>query len=376
MNLQKGDKLTHEQAMSLAIAEAYKGAPYVSPNPLVGCVVLDKADRFLASGYHTRYGAPHAEVEAFRKLTEAELENSQFFVTLEPCAHEGKTPSCAKSLAKMKLRSVVYGLTDPNPLVAGQGAQIIRDAGVACSEYQGALKSDLEDLAEIFLKNYREKKLFIAAKVAQSLDGQIALKSGESKWITSESSREYVHELRSWYDAVLVGRGTIEADDPSLDVRHPKIAKDNYLIIIDPQGKILKSIIQDKKEYKFLKVHSKEKIIFAINESAKQDYNFFDENKYNFEIFSDLQNLTDKLWCRNIKSIFIEGGAFTYSTFIKAGLVDRIHVFTAPVIIGSGNGLSWSEKIATQKLSDKLILKNIKYKLFGVDFYTTGKILK
>lgn len=360
---QKGDFLSDEQAMQLAIQKAYKGAPFVSPNPLVGCVILDENNKFLSSGYHHKYGEPHAEVDAYRKLSNEELNNAQVFVTLEPCAHEGKTPSCAKALAKMPIKRVVFGIKDPNPLVAGQGAQIIRDAGISCLEYVGILKSDLEDTCEVFLKNFREQKTFVAAKVAQSLDGQIALARGESKWITSEASREFVHELRSWYDAVIVGRNTVETDNPSLNVRHPEIQKENFLIVIDPEGKILKS----RKQYKFLDLHKKDKIFFAVQKEVVSDYQTLK--------FTDLNNLLDQLWQLKIKSVFVEGGARTYSSFLTAGLIDRLHIFTAPVIIGSGEGLSWSKYFSIPALAHKIVLKNVKHKTFSSDQYLTGRII-
>lgn len=362
INPTKGDFLTDDQAMQLAIQEAYKGAPFVSPNPLVGCVILDKENRFLSSGYHHKYGEPHAEVDAYKKLTNQDLNLAQVYVTLEPCAHEGQTPSCAKALAQMPIQRVVFGLEDPNPLVAGQGAQIILDAGIKCSAYEGSLKDDLEDVAEVFLKNFREKKAFVTAKIAQSIDGQIALTNGESKWITSGASREYVHELRSWYDAVLVGRKTIETDNPSLNIRHPKIQKENFLIVIDPEGQILKS----KKNYKFLELHKKEKIIFAVQSDVITDYQTLK--------FKDLNHLLEQLWTLKIKSVFIEGGAKTYSSFLTAGLIDRLHIFTAPVIIGAAAGLSWSQSFSISQLADKLVLQNVKHKTFSSDHYLTGRL--
>ncbi len=357
--------LTNDQAMALAISEAYKGAPHVSPNPLVGCVVLSSKNEFLASGYHHKYGDHHAEVDALNKLKPEQLKNAKIFVTLEPCAHEGKTPSCAKRIATLPIAEVIYGLTDPNPLVAGQGAAII-SAGITAREYQGPLKSDLEDLCEIFLKNFTEKKTFVAGKVAQSLDGQIALKTGESQWITTEASREYVHELRSWYDAVLVGRGTIEIDNPSLNIRHSRIIKENKLIILDPTAKLIQKI-KSGADYKFLKAHKSENILFAVNKKT---------NDFNYQQieFSDLQNLLNNLWVLNIKSIFIEGGAKTYSSFLTENLIDRLHVFTATAVIGSANGLSWTTDFSTNKLSQKKILRNIKTKIFDSDIYITGRL--
>ncbi len=238
--------------MQLAISVAGGGAAYVSPNPLVGCVIVDRNHQLLATGFHAKCGADHAEIDAVKKLHKDELKNSTMYVTLEPCAHEGKTPSCAKHIAGLAVKKIVYGLIDPNPLISGQGAQILIDAGKTAVLYEGPLKEDLEDLCEIFLKNYRDRKVFVAAKVATSLDGQIALKSGESKWITGPSSREFVHELRSRYDAIIVGRNTVEVDDPALNIRHETIKKIIKVVVLDPSGSLLKKLKPGKNSNSYL----------------------------------------------------------------------------------------------------------------------------
>jgi diaminohydroxyphosphoribosylaminopyrimidine deaminase/5-amino-6-(5-phosphoribosylamino)uracil reductase len=360
-----GQYLTDDQAMVLAIQCARAGAPYVSPNPLVGCVVLNSKNELVSSGYHEKYGEAHAEINAIKNLTSNDLIDSKIFVTLEPCAHQGKTGSCAKKLSEYKIGKVIYGLVDPNPLVAGQGAQILKDADIPAEEYQGKFKQDLEDLAEVFLKNFRQKKTFVAMKVATSLDGQMALKTGESQWITGAESREFVHELRSWYDAIVVGYNTVEVDNPSLNIRHPKITKSNKLIVLDPRAQILKNVSSGKK-YKFLDAYSQENIYFAVSSEVSSEYQTI--------AYSDLDNLMNKIWNLNIKSIFIEGGAKTYSSFLAASLVDRIHLFMNASIIGNQNGLSWTSGFGVKALSDKLILKNSQTKIFGSDIYITGKI--
>ncbi len=365
LTVQVGDLLTIDQAMQLAISEAQKGAPFVSPNPLVGCVVLDSENRFLASGYHHKYGTDHAEVDAFKKLSAEQLVQSQFIVTLEPCAHEGKTPSCAKALAQMKLKRVIYGLQDPNPLVAGSGARIIQDAGISCEEYQGVEKYNLENLSEVFLKNFREKKVFVAVKVATSLDGQIALKTGESQWITTPASREYVHELRSYYDAIVVGRGTVEFDNPTLNIRHPKIQKTTKLIIIDPAGKLIDQIAKGR-QFKFLQAHDLKNIYFAVHQPIKTSYQTI--------LFSNLPELLENIWNLNIKSIFIEGGAKTYSEFLNADLIDRLYVFQNLSIIGNANGRSWTEGFGIKNLNEKKQLRNTSVKRFEADLMITGRL--
>lgn len=357
--------ISQEDAFRLALHEAARGAPYVSPNPLVGCVIVDESNRLLATGYHAKYGEAHAEADALRKLKPEQLKNATVYVTLEPCAHQGKTPSCAKALAQFPIRKVVYGLQDPNPLVSGQGAEILRQAGIEAIEYQGLLKSEIEDICEVFLKNFREKKIFVAAKIASSLDGQIALKNGESRWITGPESREKVHELRAAYDAILVGRRTIEIDNPSLNIRHPQIQKENVVVVLDPSAKLLEKINAGKK-FQFLETHSKSKIVFAVN-SVQSHIDFKQV------VFSDLSSLHAELWKLGLRSLFIEGGAQTYSRYLESGLIDRLHLFLAPSIIGAQNGLSWSSAFGVPTLADKSYLSVVKTERYGVDFYLTGR---
>lgn len=362
---QKGDQISSEQAMQLAMDVAIAGAPYVSPNPVVGCVIVDQDHHFLASGYHHKYGEAHAEIDALEKLMAFELKNSIFYVTLEPCAHQGKTGSCAVKMASLLVQRVIYGMVDPNPLVAGQGAEILKFAGIEAVEYQGSLKIKLSELCEIFLKNFTTKKVFISAKVASSLDGQIALKTGESKWITSEDSRNYVHQLRSYHDGLIVGRRTVEADDPSLNIRHPTITKRTRLILLDPRGLLLTQINQGR-EFKFLQSHRQEDIYFAVTEKH--------ESTFQQIVFTDLNQLMEKLWQLQFRSIFIEGGAATYSRFLQAGLIDRLYLFLAPVIIGAENGISWTHHFGINRLENKLPLFQMQTKLFGKDLLITGKL--
>ncbi len=365
-SFKKGDLITPEQAMQLAINVAYFGAPYVSPNPLVGCVVVDRNHHLLATGYHAKYGSAHAEIDALNKIQIAELKNATMYVTLEPCAHEGKTPSCAKYIATLPIKKVVYGLTDPNPLVSGQGAQVLKHAGKAAVLYEGPLKEDLEEVCEVFLKNYRYKKIFVAVKVASSLDGQIALKTGESKWITGTASREFVHELRSRYDAIVVGRNTVEIDDPSLNIRHSKIEKEIKIIVIDPEATLLKQI-ENGKTYKFLQLHSLQNIIFA----TKQVQVLSRYQQINFETLADLNS---KLWDTGIRSLFIEGGAKTYSAYLSDNLIDRVHLFMAPSIIGAKGGVAWSQNFGIEHLNQKKQLHNLKVQHFKPDIYITGTL--
>jgi diaminohydroxyphosphoribosylaminopyrimidine deaminase/5-amino-6-(5-phosphoribosylamino)uracil reductase len=190
--------LTPNEAMKLAIEEAARGAGFVAPNPLVGCVILSRDGALIGRGHHERIGEGHAEVRALESVADvSQLNAAQVFVTLEPCAHQGRTPSCAEALAKLPIASVTYGLEDPNPLVAGKGAEILRAAGKTVQIF-GGLKTELEEACEIFLMNMREKRAFVALKAAASLDGKIALPDGSSQWITGEESRAHVQSLRGF----------------------------------------------------------------------------------------------------------------------------------------------------------------------------------
>lgn len=368
--------LTSEQAMKLAIEEAYKGATRVSPNPLVGAVVVDAAGRLLGKGFHEYYGGPHAEVNALKGLSEEQLRGATVYVTLEPCAHEGKTPSCAKMLAKWPLKQVIYGLLDPNPLVAGQGADILTAAGIATevfSETHPEFKEDLEEVCEAFLWNFREKKIFISLKIAQSLDGQIGLKSGESKWITNEKSREQAHYLRAIHDATLVGRRTVEADNPSLNIRHPQYRKKNKVVVLDPQGALLK----EGSRLNLPRHHEPENLFWCVGEKsgkgAAADFAKVLTIKEEKGVCS-LEDLLSVLWKEGLRSLMIEGGAFTASRFLEAGLVNRLYIFQAPVIIGAKEGRSWTESLGISTMNQKQILRQPKVISFEEDVLITGRL--
>lgn len=371
--------------MRLAISEAHKGATRVSPNPLVGAVVLDAQGGFLASGYHEFYGGPHAEVNALKNLSVAELVGAHVFVTLEPCAHEGKTPSCAKMMAKLPLKKVTFGLIDPNPLVAGEGAEILRQAGIEAAVFNSEnihedqqIKILLEEVCEAFLWNFRRKKVFVALKMASSIDGQVALRSGESQWITGPQSREHVHYLRACYDAVLVGKGTIEFDNPSLNIRHPEISKQNKVVVIDGEADLLPRF----SDLKLSKIHASADVFWCVAIEMKEKVQeilvrmpdapqvVFVETKVSGDL--DLEHLLSELYARGLRSLFVEGGAFTASSFVNYHLVNRLYLFQAPIIMGSGGSRSWTETIRIPTMKDKIHVKNPRYMRLGNDFMTTG----
>ncbi|NUM59295.1 MAG: bifunctional diaminohydroxyphosphoribosylaminopyrimidine deaminase/5-amino-6-(5-phosphoribosylamino)uracil reductase RibD [Bdellovibrionaceae bacterium] len=376
--------LTTNEALALAIFEAYRGSQRVAPNPCVGCVVLDQHGRFLAKGHHEFYGGPHAEVNALNGLTEEQLKEAHVIVTLEPCAHQGKTPSCAKTLANLPIKKVTYGLKDPNPLVAGAGAEILKTAGKEVHLYNPAgydldLTQELEEVAEIFLFNFRFKKTFLSLKWAQSLDGKTALLNGESKWITNPLSREYSHFLRSIHDATMVGANTIVEDNPLLNIRMENVDKKSKIVIFDPYGKVLVK----EKEFQFTEVHQSENIYYLIDELESKRINptkqfesileskvsniiFLDKTKG----FYDPLKINDKLFDKGLKSVLIEGGAKTIQFFLKNCEWQRIYTFIAPIILGQGQ--SYSEAIVNHSMENKIRLNYSKSFSFGADLLLSG----
>lgn len=379
--------LNTEQAMRQAIAEAYKGAAHVSPNPLVGCVVLNAKSEFLQSGYHEIHGGPHAEVNALKNLNSEQLKGAHVIVTLEPCAHEGKTASCAKMLAKLPIAKVTFGLQDPNPLVAGQGAEILRSAGIIAEVFQSAdplqdkeIRAELEQVCEIFLKNFREKRIFVALKIATSLDGQIALKSGESQWITGPESREYVHYLRSCYDATMVGKNTVNFDNPSLNIRHGTIKKENKVVVIDPEGELLLKYEQ----LNIAKLHKSENVFWCVAAQAQNAVQkmvvglkaapkvCIVQTKVNGEL--DLSDLLIVLWNQGLRSVMIEGGALTAGTFLRDHLIDRLLLFQAPILMGSGGSISWTSALNIANMQSKLTLDHVNTQHFGSDILIAGRV--
>jgi diaminohydroxyphosphoribosylaminopyrimidine deaminase/5-amino-6-(5-phosphoribosylamino)uracil reductase len=369
--------LTPLGAMRLAIQEARKGLGFVAPNPAVGCVILDRNGDLISKGFHRQYGAAHAEVEALLAVqSEERLRGAIVYVTLEPCAHEGQTPSCAKRLATLPLAKVVYGLRDPNPLVDGQGAGILRSAGIEVEEVDSAWGQDiaveLEELAEIFTCHFRHRKTFVALKVATSLDGQMAHQSGESKWITGEEAREQGHFLRATYDAVLIGAGTFFKDDPRLDVRHPRFSsKANKVVILDATGDVLGRLAESN----IFKTHKPNQIFLVTAEKS--------ENKLGVNIVPcslqgpgqlNLNEALTRLFELRIGSILVEGGAAVISSFLVAGLAQRIYQFIAPQIIGAKSGLSYTSGYSTENLAQRIELLHPRAQLFGKDVMVTGRL--
>lgn len=314
--------------MKKCIKLAQKGEGQVSPNPLVGAIVLDKDGNIVGQGYHQKYGEAHAEVNALNQAKEKAL-GGTIIVNLEPCSHFGKTPPCADLIIEKGIKKLIVGMIDPNPKVSGNGIQKCLDAGIEVQV--GVLEDQCKDLNEIFLKNQLQKKPFIAIKTATTLDGKIATKTGSSKWITSEKSREFVQKLRNKYDAILTGSNTVIADNPSMLCTMPK-GKNPIKIVLDtnaktnPESKIFEKgqIILATKEKTEKYPANVEILICPIDENNQIDLNF----------------LTEELYKKGIYSILVEAGSKINSSFIRNNLADKVYHFIAPKILGDDEAIS------------------------------------
>lgn len=372
--------MSPHQAMSRALEIARWGAPFVSPNPKVGCVILSAGGEFLAEGYHQIFGGAHAEVNATQNLNHEKLQGAHVFVTLEPCAHEGKTPSCAQLLARLPIASVTYGVQDPNPLVSGQGAEILRQAGKRVQHYADIateeMIQDLEELSEEFFCNFRENKVFVHLKVASSLDGFLGLSNGDSQWITNEQARERAHELRANHDAVMVGLGTLQTDNPSLNVRHPRWQKRNKVVILDPQGQGLKKLT----EWNLFQAHADTEVFWVVDQRYQSD---LQKNLKGREIHLigvaadrdelDLEAVMKALWLAGIRSVLVEGGAQVLSSFLQQKKAHRLTVFQAPILLGK-NGVSWNQKLLVPTMLERQPLVRPRIEVLGNNTMITGRI--
>ena len=336
-----GTILSDHAAMFLAFTRALVGVGDVAPNPLVGAVVCDQWGGYLASGGHQRVGGAHAEVNALAAVTDKNsLDGARVYVTLEPCAHEGRTPSCARMLAKTGIASVTYGVTDPNPAVNGSGVKILEAAGKKVRMLAG-WQTHCEWLARVFIHNQKTKSVYTAMKVASSPSGVIAGDKTSRLWITGERARQMGHYLRLEYDAICVGARTVLLDDPTLDVRHPVLTgRMPIRIIVDGEG-ILEA---QSASFKALSQQPDKTIVFLpINSQDTLEKRFGvrvvhlpADGRGRF-LWSDVKR---KLWELGITSLLLEGGAGVYRSALEQGAVDALHWFVAPN--GPVDGLKWS----------------------------------
>ena len=370
--------------MQRAIALAKKGAGFVNPNPMVGCVVV-KDNEIITEGYHEYYGGFHAERNALTKST-ADCKDATLYVTLEPCCHYGKTPPCTEIIIEKGIKKVVVGLLDPNPLVAGKGIKILEDAGIEV--VTGVEVDKIKELNKVFLKYINTKRPYVLLKTAMTLDGKIASYTGDSKWITNEKSRKLVHKLRSEMMGIVAGIGTVKADNPMLNSRlevqqptansqQPNVHQP-IRIIVDTKASISleSNIVKTANEYRTILAVGQQSIVNAQQSKVEMLKSLNVEILYCEEKDGhvDINDLMIKLGQKGIDSILLEGGTTLNAAFLEAGCVDEVYAFIAPKIIGGEHSKSPVGGQGIELMKDAIMLKDIKIETFDNDILIKGKI--
>lgn len=348
----------HETHIKRCIELAKLGEGSVSPNPLVGSVVLDEQGNVIGEGYHQRYGEAHAEINALNQAGD-KAKNGTIYVSLEPCCHYGKTPPCIDRVIESGIKKLVIGMPDPNSKVAGKSIKMAKAAGIEVVE--NILSQECQKLNEVFVKHIVQHKPFIAIKTASTMDGKIATSSGQSKWITSENAREEVHRLRNKYDAILTGSGTVLADDPSLTCR-AQDGRNPVRIVID-SGFITPV---DAKVYQ----DDGTRVIIVGSETTDKKY------PGHVEIWEcpkhDLNYLFERLYKEDIYSVMVEAGAGLNGALVESNLVDKIYFFLAPKLMGNKAAMSSFEGIDLANLEDCTKLSFGEVKQFPPDLMVEG----
>ena len=370
--------------MQRAIALAKKGAGFVNPNPMVGCVVV-KDNEIITEGYHEYYGGLHAERNALTNTT-ADCKDATLYVTLEPCCHYGKTPPCTEIIIEKGIKKVVVGLLDPNPLVAGKGIKILKDAGIEV--ITGVEVEKIKDLNKVFLKYIKTKRPYVLLKTAMTLDGKIASYTGDSKWITNEKSRKLVHKLRSEMMGIVAGIGTVKADNPMLNCRlevQQPTANSQQPNIHQPIRIIIDTKASISLESNIVKTANEYKTILAIGQQSTVDsqQTKIDELKsLNVDILYceekdghvDINDLMIKLGQKGIDSILLEGGATLNAAFLEAGCVDEVYAFIAPKIIGGEHSKSPVGGQGIKLMKDAITFDKVEIEQIENDILIKGKI--
>ena len=355
--------MADESYIQLTIEIAKKGEGSVSPNPLVGCVII-KDNRIIGAGYHQKFGEDHAEINAINSSVES-LEGSTLYVNLEPCSHQGKTPPCVDRIIKEKIKRVVIGTLDINPLVSGNGVKALKKAGIDVKV--GVLEKECIELNKFFFKFIKNKLPYITLKAAQTLDGMIADKNNYSEWISSSESRKYVHWLRARYDAVLIGSDTARKDNPKLTVRLIE-GRNPYRVVLDSNLKL-------KNDLNIFKYSSDKKTIVITSEKNKSKLRKIAQlKKFGVKVLFAKSDVQERLQLKSVLkqlaklqiiSLLVEGGSKIYSSFLKQKLFDDIFLFVSPKILG--NGLKTFSEIESKKLGDAVKLNIRRTQKIGDD---------
>ena len=356
------------QYMKMALELAQKGMGFTAPNPMVGAVIV-KNGRIIGQGYHRKYGELHAEREALAVCTE-EPKGASIYVTLEPCCHYGKQPPCVNAILEAGIRRVIIGSSDPNPLVAGKGIRILKDHGIEVTE--NILKEECDKLNEAFFYYIQNKKPYVVMKYAMTMDGKIAAYTGESKWVTGEAARIHVQEQRLKYTGIMVGVGTVLADDPMLTCRLEN-SRNPVRIICDSH---LRTPLTSKI------VRTAETIPTILASSSKDQQKIKNYEELGCQVLYvpeknghiDLNRLMELLGAAKIDSILLEGGGSLNWSALESGIVQKVQTYIAPKLFGGEEAKTPVEGKGFPYPASAVLLKNSEIIRLGDDFLIESEV--
>ena len=356
------------QYMKMALELAQKGMGFTAPNPMVGAVIV-KNGRIIGQGYHRKYGELHAEREALAVCTE-EPKGASIYVTLEPCCHYGKQPPCVNAILEAGIRRVIIGSSDPNPLVAGKGIRILKDHGIEVTE--NILKEECDKLNEAFFFYIQNKKPYVVMKYAMTMDGKIAAYTGESKWVTGEAARIHVQEQRLKYTGIMVGVGTVLADDPMLTCRLEN-SRNPVRIICDSH---LRTPLTSKI------VRTAETIPTILASSSKDQQKIKNYEELGCQVLYvpeknghiDLNRLMELLGAAKIDSILLEGGGSLNWSALESGIVQKVQTYIAPKLFGGEEAKTPVEGKGFPDPASAVLLKNSEIIRLGDDFLIESEV--
>lgn len=354
--------------MRRALKLAARGRGRVSPNPMVGAVVV-KRGRLVGEGWHRVHGGPHAEIEALADAG-ARARGATLYVTLEPCAHTGRTPPCTGAILEAGVGRVVAAMKDPNPHVTGGGCRRLARRGIAVTT--GLLQAESMALNAGFVHWARTGRPLVTLKIASSIDGGIATETGDSKWITGPAARREAHRLRAEHDAVVVGAATVEADDPGLTVRHIK-GENPARIVFDPE-------LRTSTAARWLSADGARRIVVASASASPRRTKAFKETGAEIWIVPGdaksgigIEPFVARAAAGGFLSLMVEGGGRLAGAFLAAGCVDRVRIFTAPVFLG-GAARGWTRSLIVNEVKDAPRLTNVRVRRFGDDWQVEGDL--
>ncbi|MDC9714292.1 MAG: bifunctional diaminohydroxyphosphoribosylaminopyrimidine deaminase/5-amino-6-(5-phosphoribosylamino)uracil reductase RibD [Gammaproteobacteria bacterium] len=334
--------------MSLTLQIARKGRYGVASNPMVGCVIV-KDNEILAKDYHRTFGEAHAEINALAQINH-QASGTTLYVSLEPCAHRGKTPPCTQAIIDAGVKKIIVATLDPNPLVSGKGVAMLENAGIVVEV--GLLETEARQLNRAFIKRMQTGLPFITCKIAMSLDGKTSMASGESKWITGEMARQDVQKLRAANQAIMTGSGTILADNPSMTVRLDGIDSAPLRVVIDGKNQITDTAL------KIFSSDANTQVFNPINTQIKNTGKL------------DLVDTMSQLAAQGINSVLLEAGSGLIGAMMAEELIDEFIIYTAPILMGSNANSMISLPIDT--LADKIELNISDIRMLGNDIKITA----